>query len=88
VDDTLVAKIYDPLYYDALSDNGYPEDVVWHADSAYTREAAAYNHIWHSKEVTDPIPLFHSTWTMDIESTLSLDGKAIHYTRSVRLILI
>jgi hypothetical protein len=38
-----VAKIYDPLFYSLVSDIGsYPCDVVFGADSEYTREVAVY----------------------------------------------
>lgn len=41
-----VAKIYDPLYYSFVTDIGHcPSDVVLRADSDYTQEAAAYEHL-------------------------------------------
>ncbi|KAF1358459.1 hypothetical protein EJ07DRAFT_62715, partial [Lizonia empirigonia] len=87
VNDNLVAKIYDPLYYEGVGEYRYPENVVWHADSAYSREAAAYRHLNASNKVADLVPAFHGTWTIDVDSALPHGGKMIRATRPVRLIL-
>jgi hypothetical protein len=55
VDHQMVAKIYDPLFY-----NPYKyEDVIWYADKAYSCEAAAYEQLQKSNDISDIVPAFH-----------------------------
>lgn len=78
-----VAKIYDPVYYnyDYLSSR-HPWDTVWQADSDYSREAAAYEHL--QKNVTTFAPKYFGSWTFDLPIT----SRGAPTSRSVRMILI
>ena len=84
VNHSLVAKIYDPMYYDSSEYS----DVVRSADRDYSREAAAYSHLRQFPEVAEDIPAFHGTWTIDVKSTSSKEGGAASRSRTVRLILL
>lgn len=88
VNRTMVAKIYDPLYYSALNECGYPEDVVIDADGDYCREAAAYAQLQKSPELAAVVPHFHGTWTMDVETPVKQSThKRVKHIRAVRFIL-
>ncbi|KAJ8111340.1 hypothetical protein OPT61_g6040 [Boeremia exigua] len=84
VNDDMVAKIYDPLYYD-FSDQS---DTAWDADKAYTCEAAAYEYLQKQADVQDILPAYYGTWTLNVDTTLMRDGQEICYTRPVRMILL
>jgi hypothetical protein len=89
VDKTMVAKIYDPLYYSALNDCGTQDDVVIDADGDYCREAAAYEQLQKSAAVAAVIPAFYGTWTIDVETPIKRRGrKKTKVIRAVRMILI
>jgi hypothetical protein len=83
VNDDMVAKIYDPLFYPAYRD-GYSRrsDVVMWADYDYSREAAAYNELRGPFEGTI-IPKYYGSWTCDV----TLDTPWGPRKRPVRLIL-
>ncbi|KAF2763308.1 hypothetical protein EJ05DRAFT_33712 [Pseudovirgaria hyperparasitica] len=81
VNNAMVAKIYDPLYYDA-GDRGDRKDVTAIADRDYTREVAAYQELepfWGAL-----VPTYYGSWTFEIP-TQTPTGIL---QRSVRLILI
>lgn len=79
-----VAKIYDPMYYHFEFDyNHQPRDTVWQADSDYSREAAAYEHL-QQKNMTSFAPQYFGSWTLDLPITSRRAPK----TRPVRIILI
>jgi hypothetical protein len=84
MNNSLVAKIYDPLYYDPSDDL----DVVRHADEMYSHEAAAYTHLQKVPEVSDLVPKFHGSWTIGIPINFNQDGATVSQLREVRLILI
>lgn len=84
VNKSLVAKIYDPLYYDPSDDS----DVVRRADEMYSHEAAAYNHLQKFPEVSNLVPKFHGSWTIGIPVHFNKDGATVSQLREVRLILI
>jgi hypothetical protein len=84
VNNTLVAKIYDPLFFDAEDCS----DVVCEADREYSCEAAAYTHLQKCPEVLDLIPSFHGSWTINIETAVTIGDESKLYSRSVRLILL
>jgi serine/threonine protein kinase len=84
VDHQMVAKIYDPLFYDPYE----YEDAMWYADRAYSREAAAYEQLQKSNDVSDIVPAFHGAWTFDVNTTVVREGVSSEKTRSVRMILI
>ncbi|KAF2763306.1 hypothetical protein EJ05DRAFT_33688 [Pseudovirgaria hyperparasitica] len=81
VNQTMVAKIYDPLYY-IPDDFAIKFDAVAMADSDYTREALAYQELkeFHGNYV----PHYYGSWSCYI-STESPTGKTVQ--RPVRLIL-
>jgi len=88
VDGNMVAKIYDPLYYPALNECGYPEDVVVDADGDYCREAAAYAQLQKSPDVAAIVPHFYGAWTMDVETPVKQPlHKRVKHVRAVRFIL-
>lgn len=88
VNKTMVAKIYDPLYYRAVNNCGYPEDVVIEADGDYSREVAAYEQLQMSRDVKYAVPAFYGAWTMDVETQVtSSRKKRMKQTRQVRSIL-
>ncbi|KAK6823692.1 hypothetical protein RU639_006480 [Aspergillus parasiticus] len=72
----LVAKLYDPLYYDHSLDD---VDPFLYVDLEYTRETAAYRHL-HSRGEKH-VPEYYGSYTMDISH---FDGQF----RTVRLILL
>ncbi|KAI0546752.1 hypothetical protein F4679DRAFT_598518 [Xylaria curta] len=80
---TVVAKIYDPLYYPY---RGEDVDVVWRADMDYSREAAAYRYLQTTKDLQKPgfAPEYYGSWTFDL--ALTRQGK--EHKRPVRLLLI
>lgn len=84
VNHNLVAKIYDPLCYDP---DEYPK-VGRCADRAYSREAAAYSHLEKFPQISDVIPAFHGTWTIELQHPTNEDGLITFRSRAVRLILI
>lgn len=78
-----VAKIYDPMYYNFEFDFSHqPGDTVWQADSDYSREAAAYEHL--QKNLTSFAPEYFGSWTFD----LPIRSRGVPRTRPVRMILI
>ncbi|KAG8157927.1 hypothetical protein KVR01_012199 [Diaporthe batatas] len=78
-----VAKIFDPMYYNCDYYNSRePHDTVWQADSDYSREAAAYEHL--QKNLTDSAPKYFGSWTFDLPIT----SRGVPRSRPVRMILI
>ncbi|KAF1848882.1 uncharacterized protein K460DRAFT_364833 [Cucurbitaria berberidis CBS 394.84] len=88
VNDTMVAKIYDPLYYEGINEFGYREDVITNADGDYSREAAAYMELQNSPAAKGVTPAFHGTWTIEVETVVGKVGQQKTNRRHVRLILI
>jgi hypothetical protein len=83
VNDELVAKIYDPLFYPPYRDgHSRRSDVVMWADYDYSREAAAYNELRGPFE-GKIIPKYHGSWTCDV----TVDTPWGPWKRPVRLIL-
>jgi hypothetical protein len=82
---TAVAKIYDPLYYSfsASLAMGTPVDVVWRAESDYSKEAAAYEHLNEVHLSGGFAPKYFGSWTF----TLPLKVSNKIHQRSVRLVL-
>ncbi|KAI0532581.1 hypothetical protein GGR58DRAFT_489612 [Xylaria digitata] len=78
---TVVAKIYDALYY-----RYYAVNVVELADKHYSREAHSYRHLEATKALQKPgfAPEYYGSWTFELP--LTAQGKV--HTRAVRLILI
>jgi len=67
VNESMVAKIYDPLYYPAIDDLlGEKNDVVRDADTDYCCEAAAYNELIPSSLQGNSIPEFYDPWAINI----------------------
>ncbi|KAI1348303.1 hypothetical protein F5Y01DRAFT_292675 [Xylaria sp. FL0043] len=84
---TVVAKIYDSLYYDLWDPFvAEPQDVGWLADCHYGREASAYRQLQQTKSLQKPgfAPEYYGSWTFSLP--LTLEGK--QHRRSIRLVLI
>mgnify|MGYP003624090480 CR=1 FL=1 len=88
VNNAMVAKIYDPLYYRYISEGGFKEDVLWDADGDYCREAAAYAELQKSSATLEVTPAWYGTYTIDIETPKEASGQIKTYTRKVPLILL
>ncbi len=83
VDNGLVAKIYDPLYYPTYhKDTSIRADVVEWAERDYSREAAAYEELTGRFGGTI-IPKYHGSWTCE----MPVDTTSGVTMRPVRLIL-
>lgn len=80
----VVAKIYDPLYYGYADRwlSSRPRDVTYEADIDYAREVAAYLELNDQFGGTD-IPEYHGSWTFQMPLDLP-DGRKM---RDVRLVL-
>jgi len=88
VNEDLVAKIYDPLYYDGFNEFDRRIDVVVEADGDYSREAVAYRALQKSKKAAQVTPKFYGSWTTEIETLIYRKGRLEKRNRSVRLILL
>ncbi|KAF2279868.1 uncharacterized protein EI97DRAFT_360365, partial [Westerdykella ornata] len=90
VNSNMVAKIFDPLYYRDLRNEGYLEDVVSLADGDYSRETAAYAEVQESPQARQHTPKYYGSWTITVETPLGPIGGQHTQTRfrEVRLILI
>jgi len=86
MDNDMVAKVYDPLYYEFVSEYGYTEPVVSDADGDYSREAAAYAELQLSQADVDMTPRYYGTFTIDIDTPANVHGNK--QKRSVPLILL
>jgi hypothetical protein len=65
---TMVAKIFDPLYYSAPNECGYPDDVVVDADGSYCRQAATFQQLLPSSEAKAVTPAYFGTWSREVET--------------------
>ncbi|KAJ8111334.1 hypothetical protein OPT61_g6043 [Boeremia exigua] len=81
---SMVAKIYDPLCYNPTDDS----DVVGRATEAYSCEAAAYRHLQQHPEISDIVPTFYGTWSFDLSVCISHNGLITLQSRQVHFILI
>jgi hypothetical protein len=88
VNEGLVAKIYDPLYYAADNDYNPAIDIVVEADSDYSREAVAYTALRESKEAAQVIPKYYGSWNLKIDTSIRRNGRLDKRERIVRLILL
>lgn len=71
------------MYYSfERSGSHQPQDTVWEADSDYSREAAAYEHL--QKNAISFGPEYFGSWTFN----LPLTSRGVPRTRPVRMILI
>lgn len=77
----LVAKIFDPVYYDPAG-NDCTYNYVMIANEDYCKEAKAFEELQGELEGRE-IPIYYGSWTMDIP----VDGSHSCATRSVRLVL-
>ena len=85
VDNDMVAKIFDPLYYEEYEEGWWKQDVVKRARDDYVREAAAYDKLRASKTAAKITPKFYGAWSTTI--TTPIDNGDTK-DRTVRLILI
>jgi serine/threonine protein kinase len=83
--DGLIAKIYDPLYYDFYDDffRDSRIDVVDYADRDYITEAAAYSELRNTLFPGSIMPAYHGSWTLNVPILDNDRGKS----REVRLII-
>lgn len=85
VNDSMVAKIYDPLLYD-------PEkcwsDAVYAADGEYSREAAAYRHLQRYPDLSDILPTYFRSYTAQMTATTLIEGRNTTYGYPVHMILL
>ena len=88
VNNTMVAKIYDPLYYNYVNDFGLKENVIWDADGDYSREVAAYMELQKSLSSIDVTPAYYGSYTMNIKTPIERSGCVETFHRVVPLILI
>ena len=84
VNNDMVAKIYDPLYYNE-NEGRWKQDVVKRAHDDYVREAAAYDTLRTSTVAAQITPVFYGSWPTSI--TTPIDDVNTK-DRTVRLILI
>ncbi|KAF1951561.1 hypothetical protein CC80DRAFT_495965 [Byssothecium circinans] len=85
-DDGLVAKIYDPLYYNFYDVDLYDMrlDIVAEADEDFFRETAAYRFLSGTPFAGTATPKYHGSWTLDV----CIDVNGSEVVREVRMILI
>ena len=86
IDDGLVAKIYDPLYY-CFFNRDWPSetiDVTTEADHDYTIEAAAYSALRDTKIQVSIMPIYHGSWTAEV--LIEVEGQ--QRLREIRIILL
>ncbi|KAF3007605.1 hypothetical protein E8E13_007880 [Curvularia kusanoi] len=83
MNDILVAKIYDPVYYNPKEH----ADAIWSADKSHSREVAAYEHLQNITSVSDIVPAFYGAWTFNIATKAVQEGILTSSTRSIRMIL-
>ena len=84
VNDDMVAKIYDPLYYNEY-EGRWKQDVVKRAHDDYVREAVPYDKLRTSTAAAQITPAFYGAWSTSI--TTPIDDVNTK-DRIVRLILI
>lgn len=87
VNDKLVAKIYDPSYYEGINEFGCKENVIWDADGDYSREALAYEELQKSTAAKVVTPTFHGAWIIDLVTAVCVVGRPRTYVRQVPLLL-
>ncbi|KAF1917638.1 hypothetical protein BDU57DRAFT_513992 [Ampelomyces quisqualis] len=88
VNNTMVAKIYDPLYYNEFNDFGHRENVVDNAEGDYSREAIAYETLQQSSAARSVTPAYFGTWITEIETVVGKPSVSRKQIREVPLILI
>lgn len=83
---TVVAKIFDPLYYSFRNKiaRHEPVDVAFEADGDYSRESAAYEHLKQTNQAGSFAPDYYGSWTFN----LPIRHQGVVRQRPVRLILI
>ncbi|CAK7224232.1 hypothetical protein SEUCBS140593_005505 [Sporothrix eucalyptigena] len=85
--DKYVAKIYDGVYYD--DDNWWFGDMSIDADSDYSVEVAAYEHLHGEGASGRYTPTYHGSYTFDLPVPQGESGESGRpATRPVRLIII
>lgn len=88
VNDDMVAKIYDPLYYQFFDDYDNKNNVLHDAHGDYSREVAAYLELQNSPAVLEVIPTYHGSYTIEVETPIESFGRMGSALRRVPLILI
>ncbi|KAG7287014.1 hypothetical protein NEMBOFW57_006514 [Staphylotrichum longicolle] len=80
------AKIFDPLYYSFENENAphRPVATTLKADSDYSIEAAAYDHLQKRGQTGAFAPEYYGSWTF----TLPIRHRGAQYERQIRLVLL
>ncbi|KAH3940316.1 hypothetical protein HBH53_217780 [Parastagonospora nodorum] len=86
INNNMVAKIYDPLYYKFINEYDYTEPVICDADGDYLREAAAYTELQSSPAAVETTPIYHGSFTVETDTYVTPSGGK--EKRVVPLILI
>ncbi|KAH4029540.1 hypothetical protein HBI56_130970 [Parastagonospora nodorum] len=86
INNNMVAKIYDPLYYKFINEYNYTEPVICDADGDYLREAAAYTELQSSPAAVETTPIYHGSFTVETDTYVTPSGGK--EKRVVPLILI
>jgi serine/threonine protein kinase len=84
----MVAKIYDPLYYDAFDEYGRVCNTLELADGDYSREAAAYKQLQTCQKAVECTPGYFGSYTMQVNTPVGKQPLEAYHKRWVRLILI
>ena len=87
VNETMVAKIFDPLCYRDYDYDIGSINVVYDADGDYSREAAAYEQLQKSSAAREVTPAFYGTWTIPVDTQLRDGDQLQKHTRQVPLVL-
>ena len=85
VNDNMVAKIYDPLFYNPKH---CLVDAVYTADGEYSREAAAYRYLQDYRNLSDILPTYFGSYTAQMTTTTTIEGRSTTYEYNVHMILI
>jgi hypothetical protein len=86
VNDSMVAKIYDPLFYDP--ENCGMIDAVLAANGEYSREAAAYTHLQRYPNLGDILPTYFGGYTTQMTAKTTIEGRSITYGYPVHMIIV
>jgi serine/threonine protein kinase len=88
VNNDVVAKIYDPLYYNEYDEGRWWQDTVLSARIGYDQEVAAYNRLQESTVATHVTPAFYGAWSASIATPTGRGSSQDKKMRTVHLILI
>ena len=92
VNGDMLAKIFDPFYYDHFQEWSDPRDekktdIVGHAEENYLQEVAAFVELQQSPEARQFIPEYHGSWTIQVDTSIGKLCRGVTQARSVQLVL-